>query len=75
MDPLQQLGYISGKLEEIASSQERLEDRLNALEKRVNEKFTALETTYKVAKFVGLAAIALATLKWGDLPQIWYSLF
>ena len=73
-----QLGHVIGvveglaeKLEGIENKQDRLEGQVAELEKRVTEKFTTVETTFKVLKFVGLVAVAIITLKWGEVSKLW----
>lgn len=71
----EKLGYLIAKVEEIGANQKTLAGKVDALEARVNEKFTAVETTLKIVKYTGLVLMALATLKFGDLPGIWTKLF
>lgn len=82
----EQMGYLTGKLEEfgevlkkhLADDAEvlgKIHDKLDKLEDKVSEKFTTVETTFKVIRFIALAIGAVLTFKFGDVAQIYHSLF
>ena len=71
----QQLGYLTGKLEEVLEITKENSDRLTKLEDQVAEKFTTVETLFKVVKFGGLAIGAILTFKFGDVAQLWHAFF
>lgn len=81
-----QIGYLTGKLEEFgeilkshltedAKHLENIATKLDKLEDKVSEKFTTVETTFRVFRWIGAALVALATLQWGDLAQLIEKLF
>lgn len=69
------IGYLIAKVEEMQVDQQKLAGKLDALEEKVNEKFTTVETVLKTLKFLGLALVAVATFKFGDLGSLWSKLF
>jgi len=80
------IGYLTGKLEEFgealkshlaedASAKRGIHDKLDKLEDKVSEKFTTVETIFKVIKFTGLAIIAVLTFHFGDITNIWHTIF
>ena len=82
MDMEQQVGYLIAKIEEqgndikhLVNHAEKMDGRVDALEKRVESKFNTAETSFKIFKFLGLAAIALLTLKFGDITRLWHYFF
>lgn len=71
----EKIGYLIAKVEEIQSDQKTLVVKVEALEKRVDEKFIAAETTLKVLKYSGLFLVAILTFKFGDVPSLWNKFF
>lgn len=71
----EKLGYLIAKVEEIGIDQKALAVKVDALEQRVNEKLIVMETTLKIFKYLGLALVAVLTLKFGDIPGLWFKLF
>ena len=67
----QQIGYLLGKLEEVSSDIKMVVDRIDTLEKNVADKFKTAEVVYKTFKFLGLALLAVLTLKIGDIGRLW----
>ena len=67
----QQIGYLLGKLEEVSSDIKIVVHRIDALEKNVAEKFKTAEVVYKTFKFLGLALLAVLSLKIGDIKVLW----
>lgn len=81
-----QIGYLTGKLEEFgeilkdhlaedAKHLETIAAKLDKLEDKVSEKFTTVEATFRVFRWLGAALVALATFQWGDLAQLIEKLF
>ena len=76
MDTLEEkVGYLIAKIEEQGSDLKAAVVKLDALEQRVDEKFRTAEATFRVLKFLGLATVAVLTVKFGDLPGLWGKLF
>lgn len=76
MDSIEQeVGYLKAKVEEIQSDSIRMEQKLDNLSELVAKKFTTAETMFTVVKFLGLAAVALITFKFGDIKELWGYLF
>jgi hypothetical protein len=76
MDGLdQKVGYILAKLEEMSEDGKELKGRFDALEQRVETKFKTAEATFRVLKGVGLVAVAVLTLKFGDITTTWRQWF
>jgi hypothetical protein len=76
MDGLdQKVGYILAKLEEMQVDGKELKGRFDALEQRVETKFKTAEATFRVLKGIGLVAIAVLTLKFGDVTTTWRQWF
>ncbi len=71
----QQLGYLTGKVEEIGRLLVQVDARAEALEKRVDEKFVTVETTFKILKWTAAFIGALLTFKFGDVAQLWEAFF
>lgn len=71
----QQLGYLTGKVEELLAMVKTNSDRLTRLEDNVAEKFTTVETVLKVLKWAGALVGALLTFKFGDVGQLISGLF
>lgn len=69
-----QIGYMTAKLEEVLDLAKSHETRLDVLEKNIAEKFTTVETVFKILKFTGLAIAAVLTFKFGDVAQLWQTL-
>lgn len=78
----QQIGYLLGKMEEFGDTLKqhlkddtdvlgRIHEKLDKLEDKVSEKFTTVETVFKVLKFIGLALVAVLTFKFGDIAALW----
>ena len=85
MEPLdkeQQIGYLISQLNEQKEMLtridtlvlDRIDSRLDALEKLVESKFRTAEIVFKTLKVIFLLAVAVLTWKWGDLPSLWASL-
>lgn len=74
-DMVEKIGYLIAKMEEIGTDQKALAVKVDSLEARVNEKFTTVETALKVLKYLGIFIVAVATLKFGDLPALWSKVF
>ena len=78
MEPLnkeQQLGIILERLSDTVDAVNRLEQRFNGLEARVNDKFKTAETMVKFMRFLGLGFVALLTFKFGDISRLWHHFF
>lgn len=78
MEPLnneQQLGILIARLEEMASSIERLEAKHDALDELVKGKFRTAEVVFKTLKFIGLASVAVLSFKFGDVSKLWQTFF
>ena len=76
MDTLEEkVGYLIAKIEEQGADLKAAVVKLDALERRVDEKFRTAEATFRILKFMGLAAVAVLTAKFGDLPGLWGKLF
>lgn len=67
----EKVGYLIAKMEEQGESLNKVATKVDYLEKAVNEKFTTVETLIKVFKFAGVATIAIATFKFGDVTKWW----
>jgi tetrahydromethanopterin S-methyltransferase subunit G len=70
----ERFGYLIAKVEEISEDFRELKGRFDTLEKRVEEKFTTVETALRIVKYVGLVLLALLTFKFGDIPGLWVKL-
>lgn len=71
----EKIGYLIAKVEEQGRDLSAAVVKLDALEKRVDEKFKTAEATFRVLKWLAGIAVAVLTLKFGDLPAIWRSFF
>lgn len=69
------LGYLIAKVEEISEDQKTLAVKVDALEAKVNEKFTTADAVLKTFKILGAILLAVATIKFGDIPGLWIKLF
>jgi hypothetical protein len=81
-----QLGYLTGKVEDFgaafkdhlaadAQAFAKILEKLDKLEDKVSDKFATVETIFKVGKFVALVVAAIATLKWGSIPDLYHLFF
>lgn len=71
----EKIGYLVAKVEEQGSDLKAAVVKLDALEKRVDQKFQTAETTFRVLKGLGLIVVAVLTFKFGDLPALWKAFF
>lgn len=69
-----QLGYLTGKMEEMAATIITIAVKLDKLEDKVTEKFTTVETVIRIGKYAVAIVGALLTLKFGDLAPLWKAL-
>ena len=67
----EKIGYLIAKVEELAEDQKALAAKVEALNTVVITKLTTAETVFKTLKAVLICAVAVATLKWGDIPALW----
>jgi hypothetical protein len=75
MEPDEKLGYLTHAVERLEQRQDAVITRLDSLEKMVESKFRTAEVVFKTLKFLGYAALAILTLKFGDLPRLWAHFF
>jgi hypothetical protein len=71
MDLEQQIGYLIAKVEEQGRDLTAAVVKLDALEKRVDEKFQTAEATFRVLKWLGSAAIAAVAVPWDKVIKLW----
>ena len=71
----EQLGYLTARVEDLARDQEALREKFDKLEILIAKKFATAETLFNVFKFIGLAAIAVLTFKFGDISKLWNTFF
>lgn len=71
----EKLGYLIAKVEELSEDMKGLKTAHYSLEKRVEDKFRTAEVTFRIFKFIGLAAAAVLTFKFGDLPALYFKIF
>jgi hypothetical protein len=71
----ERLGYLIAKVEELSEDVKAMKASHETLEKRVEDKFRTAEITFRIFKFIGLAALAVLTFKFGDLPAIYFKFF
>ena len=69
------LGYLVGKLEDVITKLDKVDDRLSKLETQVNDKFKTAEIVLKVFKYLGLILLAVVTFQFGDISKLWSQLF
>lgn len=75
MDMEQQMGYLVAKMEEQGKDLAKFGEKLDALEKRVDEKFQTAEATFRVLKWIGSMLVAAIALPWDKIKQSVLSLF
>ena len=75
MENDEKIGYLIAKVEEFSSDIKSLSTKVDALEKRVDDKFKTAEATFRVVKFIGAIALAILTIKFGDIPSLWSRFF
>jgi len=75
MDHEEKLGYLTHAVERLEQRQDDVVKRLDSLERMMESKFRTAEVVFNVFKFLGLAALAILTLKFGDLPRLWSHFF
>jgi len=71
----EKIGRLLATVETLHARQDEIMKRLDSLEKTVADKFRTAEIVFKILKFLGLAAIALISLKFGDIPRLWSHFF
>ena len=71
----EKIGYLISKVEDQGHVLQNVVQKVDYLEKKVSEKFNTVETVIKIGKFIGLGAMAIATLKFGDITRLWYHFF
>lgn len=71
----EKIGYLISKAEEQGKDLENLSLKLDRLEATVEAKLKTMETIIAVVKFTGLAALSIATLKFGDVSRLWDHFF
>ena len=71
----EKLGYLIAKVEEISKDSKAMGAKLETLETRVDDKFKTAEATFRILKFIGYAAVAVLTFKFGDVPALFDKLF
>ena len=82
----EQLGYLTGKMEELGELLKGhltsdtiqlgvIHEKLDKLEDKVSEKFTTVETVFRVFKWLGAVIVAVLTLKFGDVGELIASMF
>ena len=71
----EKIGYLMAKMEEQGNDLRTLTVKVDALKNQVEEKFKTVEATFRVLRWLGLITVAVLTLKFGDVPRIWISLF
>jgi hypothetical protein len=70
MDGLeQQIGYLVAKMEEQGAAVRTMALKLDALEKRVDDKFKTAEGAFKVLKWTGALLLAVLTLPWASIKS------
>lgn len=78
MEPLneeQQMGIVIAQLKDVASAVSKLDERLDALERRVEDKFRTIEIAFKVIRYIGLIGMALVSLRFADSLSLWEQLW
>lgn len=65
----EKLGYLIAKVEELAADTKSTAQKLEALEKRVDEKFKTAEATFRVLRWIGYIAVTALTVPWEELKQ------
>lgn len=71
----EKLGYLIAKVEELATDTKSTAQKLEALEKRVDEKFKTAEATLRVLGWIGSALVAVVAFPWERAKQFVLSLF
>lgn len=71
----EKVGYLIAKVEEQGADLKSAMDKLDSLEKRVDEKFRTAEATFRVLKGIGLIVVAALTFKFGDVTSLWNKWF
>ena len=75
MENDEKIGYLIAKVEEYGSDLKVLTTKVDALEQRVEDKFKTAEATFRVVRFIGAIALAILTIKFGDIPSLWSRFF
>lgn len=62
----EKVGYLIAKMEEFSIDSKATASKLEALEKRVDEKFQTAETTLRVLGWLGGGLVAALSMPWKE---------
>lgn len=71
----EKLGYLDAQVDLLQERFDKLEERFDRLESLIEGKLATAEAIFSVIKFIGLAAVAILTFKFGDISRLWTTLF
>ena len=71
----EKIGYLIAKIEDLCGQVEKVDSRLSTLETTVYNKFKTAELTFKIFRFLGLAALAVLSFQFGDITRYWHYVF